>query len=114
MASIRETKSSERRFVSLKPAELIRRLDRKIEAARRELRRREKIDPMSYISWGEAWDKHRELKRRHCNLFWLRGEFQVQHNILEEQRARREARTARVKKPKPCKTCGGSGFAKAA
>src|SRR5688500_13281980 len=95
--------SSERRFVSPNPAALIKRLDRKIDANRSELFRREKPRRGSWRSVGTAWERQPELHRRERNLFWLRGEFQIQLSIIEADRAARAARSARLPKPKPCK-----------
>lgn len=109
-----DRRAQTRRPQTADPRKIIQRLDRKINAVRREMLRREKIDQQSWRSWGEAWERQPELCRRDRNLFWLRGEFQIQRGAIEAREADRAARTRRLSKAKLCKTCGGSGFAKAA
>src|SRR5690242_8942366 len=77
---------SAREFRADNPRVLIQRLDRKIDACRRELRRRETIDLSDYVSWGNAWDRHPDLRCRERNLFWLRGEFQIHRNRQDTAR----------------------------
>lgn len=105
--------AANKQFTSANPVALIARIDRKIDAVRRELRCREKINLQSAGSWQAAWNLHPDLQRRHNNLFWLRGEFQIHRNRQDREREMRAARSARPRKPNACKTCGGSGFAPA-
>lgn len=44
-------------------------IDKKIDAVRRELRRREKIQTSSWLSWGNAWAKHPDLRKKEEALF---------------------------------------------
>jgi hypothetical protein len=110
--------AANKRFASAHPALIIRRLDRKIDANRRELRRRAGLVwPYTYIDAGHAWERFPELHRRERNLFWLRGEFQIHRNRQDyerEVRASRAAARSVKRKLKPCKACGGTGVAQAA
>ena len=55
----------------------ISRIDKDINAVRKQLRRLEKINPMSAASWQDAWDKHPELHAQEKMLYGERYEAQM-------------------------------------
>lgn len=83
-------------------------IDRQIDAVQAELLSREAIDQLCYISWGNAWAKHPELREQERQLFIQRAGLVEQRGEVEYRMA---ARTFRVIKPKKCPTCKGTGRA---
>lgn len=88
----------------------IRQTDKRIDEVRAELRSRETIDPMCFISWGSAWAKHPDLREREHILFVHRADLN-DALCAAEQKALPSFRT---RNPPKCPTCKGSGYARAA
>lgn len=60
-------------------------IDKEITSIHRQMKKLEKIDPMSSESWQAAWDKHPDLQQQETALFRKRGQFQV---VRDEQRSK--------------------------
>ena len=94
-------------------AETIRSLDKRIDANRRVLQNRAGLLACRSLEDVQAaWNAHPELYAVECDLFRQRGQAQLQRDMLQAERARRDAHRAVRTLPK-CKACGGSGLAKA-
>lgn len=88
----------------------VRDIDREIDAIRAELLSRETVDRMCFISWGNAWAKHPELRQQERELFIRRAD------VLDELNAAKAKAlpSFRSKPPKKCTHCHGSGLAQEA
>lgn len=93
---------------------LIVRIDRDIDAIRRQMKKLEDIDPMSAESWQAAWDRRPSLRARRDELFRRRGHMQVVRDRAMNESALQKIRAARPVRAKRCPTCGHSYYSHAA
>lgn len=84
-------------------AKRISEIDRRIDAIRAELNRREKIDAQSSASWQRAWDRHPDLRAAEIELFRARGHLQI---VRDEAAAKMAAAQKRSMRARKCPTCG--------
>lgn len=83
-------------------------IDRQIDANHVQLRKLEKIKPMSAASWQRAWDRHPDLQEQERELYVQRGQLQQERDLHEYREAKKAARSARTK-PAPTKKCPACG-----
>jgi hypothetical protein len=88
-------------------------VDRQIDANRRELQRRERINPYSAASWQQAWNKHPDLYSRERSLFSRRGELQELRDRVDARAERRARASVPKAKMAKCPTCGWHSIAEA-
>lgn len=82
------------------PAAVISRLDQAIDANRLALCVLEGRKLVNVAHWGNAWDRHPDLRARDIELFRQRGVAQQERDTKEWKRK------PRLAKPKKCPTCG--------
>lgn len=86
------------------PQARISKIDQAIDAVTRELRRRERIRPMSAASWQAAWDRQSALHDEYSALFYRRGFWQLIRDKhadalwQEQRRSERAKRAAALRK----------------
>lgn len=78
--------------------ERIAEIDLAIDGVRRELRRRERVRPLSAKSWQRAWDKHPALHDECTGLFVRRGFLQLVRDQAEHEAYLAEQRHERARK----------------
>lgn len=83
-------------------------IDKQIDAVRGELRRREKIRPLSVAGWQRAWDRHPDLREAERDLFLQRGLAQFERDLRSAKDLAQAVRRKRriVCKPTLCPACG--------
>jgi hypothetical protein len=93
-------------------------IDQQIDAVHAELRRLEKIRPMSAASWQRAYDKHPKLHERERALYLQRGQLQQARDAEEWKAAKKAAQAERRRQRRSitttAKTCPVCGHALAA
>lgn len=72
-------------------------LDQQIDAIHDELRRLEKIRPMSAASWQRAWDRHPDMQEKERALYVQRGQLQLARDAEDWKEAQKAANAERRK-----------------
>lgn len=78
--------------------ERIAEIDKAIDGVLRELRRRERVRPMSAKSCHRAWNKHPSLCDEYTGLFYRRGFLQMVRDEAEHKDYLAEQRRERARK----------------